>query len=82
MLTTHKVDEKELHGFKVSTRALEQLTAQEIRDLRLVFDVFDVQGKGSVYTPYKGLNWAKQKYIVGGSWPEVGGKPLHILLLF
>lgn len=48
ILTTHKVDEKELHGFKVSTRALEQLTPSEIRDLRLVFDIFDALGKGFI----------------------------------
>lgn len=46
VLKTKKVDEKELHGFKVSTRALEKLTPQEIRDLKVVFDVFDFQEKG------------------------------------
>ena len=46
VLKTRKVDEKELHGFKVSTRALEKLTPQEIRDLRDVFDVFDFYDKG------------------------------------
>ena len=46
LLTTHKVDEKELYGMKVSTRALEKLTPQEIRDLRVVFEAFDTQGRG------------------------------------
>jgi len=51
LLTTHKVGEKELHGFKVSTRALEQLTPQEIRDLKLVYDTFDIQDKGKMASP-------------------------------
>ena len=45
-LKTRKVDEKELHGIRVSTRALEQLTPQEIRDLKFVFDAFDLQNTG------------------------------------
>ncbi len=48
VLKTVKVEEKELHGFKVSTRALEKLTPQEIRDLKVVFDTFDFQNKGCV----------------------------------
>lgn len=48
LLTTHPVDEKELHGFKVSTRALEQLSQQEITDLRLVFEVFDMNADGLI----------------------------------
>ena len=56
LLTTHEVNEKELFGFKVSTRALGKLTPQEIKDLRLVFDAFDVNNKGLVL-----LN-SQQKY--------------------
>lgn len=41
VLTTHKVETKELHNRQLSIRALEQLTAQEVRDLLLVFEVFD-----------------------------------------
>ena len=48
LLTTHKVQEKELHGFKVSTTALKELTPQEIKDLKEVFDVFDSQNNGFV----------------------------------
>ena len=33
---------------KVTSRAYEQLTAQEIRDLKLVFDVFDTDKSGLV----------------------------------
>lgn len=33
---------------KVTSRAYEQLTPQEIRDLRLVFDVFDTDRSGSI----------------------------------
>lgn len=46
LLTTHKVEEKELHGFKVTTKVLEQLTPQEIRDLRIVFETFDGNSDG------------------------------------
>ncbi|CAH1775888.1 unnamed protein product [Owenia fusiformis] len=46
LLTTHKVEEKELHGFKVTTKVLEQLTPQEIRDLKIVFDTFDGNSDG------------------------------------
>ena len=51
LLTTHKVNEKELHGFKVSTTALKELTPQEIKDLKEVFDVFDSQNNGFVNPP-------------------------------
>ena len=44
----HPVEERELHGFKVSTKALEKLTPQEIRDLRIVFEAFDSNQKGQV----------------------------------
>ena len=46
LLTTHKVEEKDLFGIKVSTRALEKLTPQEIKDLRVVFESFDTQERG------------------------------------
>ncbi len=45
------MDERELDGFKVSSRALQQLTPQEIRDLRVVFDAFDSSGKGYIAYP-------------------------------
>lgn len=35
---------------KVTSRAYEQLTPQEIRDLKLVFDVFDTDKSGLVCT--------------------------------
>ncbi|CAL1545279.1 unnamed protein product [Lymnaea stagnalis] len=48
-LTTHPVNEKEVvHGVKVSTRVLEQLTPQEIRDLHLVFELFDNNSDGFI----------------------------------
>ncbi len=46
LLTNHPVDEKELFGIKVSTRILEKLSPQEIRDLRVVFEALDIHGKG------------------------------------
>ena len=46
LLTSHPVNEKEVHGVKVSTRILENLTPQEIRDLRVVFELFDTNDDG------------------------------------
>lgn len=47
MLTTYKVDaEKEVYNITVSKKVLESLTPQEIRDLRVVFDAFDVNSDG------------------------------------
>ena len=49
MLTTYKVDaEKEVYNITVSKKVLESLTPQEIRDLRVVFDAFDVNSDGYV----------------------------------
>jgi len=48
LLKSHPVDAKEVHGIKVTTRVLEQLTPQEIRDLRVVFDIFDSNSDGSI----------------------------------
>ena len=48
LLTSHPVDEKEIHGVKVSTRILDNLTPQEIRDLRVVFELFDINNDGYV----------------------------------
>lgn len=48
LLTTHEVDERELYGMKISSRALEKLSQQEIRDLRVVFEAFDLRGNGWV----------------------------------
>ena len=46
LLKSHPVDEKEVHGIKVTTRVLDQLTPQEIRDLKVVFDIFDSDSDG------------------------------------
>lgn len=47
MLTTYKVDdEKEVYNILVSKKVLDSLTPQEIRDLRVVFDAFDVNMDG------------------------------------
>ncbi|KAK6175242.1 hypothetical protein SNE40_013747 [Patella caerulea] len=48
LLTSNPVDEKEVHGNKVSTRVLKELTPQEIRDLRIVFDLFDINNDGFI----------------------------------
>merc|ERR1711976_710511 len=48
LLLTHPVKEKELYGIQVSTRGLEKLTPQEIRDLRVVFEAFDIHGRGFI----------------------------------
>lgn len=47
MLTTYKVDdEREVYNITVAKRVLEALTPQEIRDLKIVFDAFDVNSDG------------------------------------
>ena len=46
LLTTNEVDERELYGMKISSRALQKLSPQEIRDLRIVFEAFDWQNCG------------------------------------
>jgi len=48
LLKSHPVDAKEVHGIKVTTRVLEQLTPQEIRDLRIVFNIFDSNSDGYI----------------------------------
>ncbi|KAK0056433.1 caltractin [Biomphalaria pfeifferi] len=48
LLKTHPVDEKEVNGIKVSSRVLEQLTAQDIRDLHVVFEIFDTNSDGII----------------------------------
>ncbi|ELU15735.1 hypothetical protein CAPTEDRAFT_156723 [Capitella teleta] len=48
LLLTNPVKEKELFGIQVSTRALEKLTPQEIRDLRMVFEAFDINERGYI----------------------------------
>lgn len=48
LLTTHPVKEKELYGMQITARALEKLTPQEIRDLRVVFEAFDIHGRGFI----------------------------------
>ena len=46
LLTSHPVDERELFGIKVSTRALKNLSPAEIKDLRVVFEAMDIHGRG------------------------------------
>jgi hypothetical protein len=46
LLTSNPVDEKEVHGYKMSNRILKNLTAQEIRDLLVVFELFDTNNDG------------------------------------
>lgn len=48
LLLTHPVKEKELYGIQISTRGLEKLTPQEIRDLRIVFEAFDIHERGFI----------------------------------
>lgn len=48
LLTTHPADMREIHGVKVSTRILEQLTPHEVRDLRAVFEIFDTDSDGMI----------------------------------
>uniref|UniRef100_A0A0B6Y7P6 EF-hand domain-containing protein n=1 Tax=Arion vulgaris TaxID=1028688 RepID=A0A0B6Y7P6_9EUPU len=48
LLKTHPVEKKELYGFKVTTRVLQQLTPQEIRDLRTIFEMFDCNSDGFI----------------------------------
>ena len=38
---------------KLTSRAYEQLTAQEIRDLKVVFDAFDTDKSGLVFTIFQ-----------------------------
>lgn len=53
MLTTYTVDEeKEVYNIRVAKRVLQHLTPQEIRDLRVVFDAFDVNSDGLVHISY------------------------------
>ncbi|CAD5119581.1 DgyrCDS8183 [Dimorphilus gyrociliatus] len=52
LLKTHKVDEKELYGRKVATKALDRLTSDEIHDLGIVFDTFDSNEDGYI-GPYE-----------------------------
>ncbi|XP_076451661.1 uncharacterized protein LOC143287511 [Babylonia areolata] len=51
LLTTHPADVREIHGVKVSTRILEQLTPHEVRDLRAVFEIFDTDSDGLITAP-------------------------------
>ncbi|PVD36854.1 hypothetical protein C0Q70_03844 [Pomacea canaliculata] len=46
LLTTRPADVRDVHGVKVSTRILEQLTPHEVRDLRTVFEIFDTNTDG------------------------------------
>ncbi|KAK7093578.1 uncharacterized protein [Littorina saxatilis] len=51
LLTTHPADVRDIHGVKVSTRILEQMTPQEVRDLRAVFEIFDTDSDGLLAAP-------------------------------
>lgn len=46
LLKSHPVTKKEIHGIKVTTKVLDELTPQEVRDLRIVFDIFDTNSDG------------------------------------
>lgn len=46
LLKKNPVDDKEIHGYKVTSRILKQLTPQEIRDLLMVFELFDNNSDG------------------------------------
>jgi hypothetical protein len=46
LLTTQPADVRDVHGVKVSTRVLQHLTPQEVRDLRAVFEIFDSDSDG------------------------------------
>ncbi|CAG5131103.1 unnamed protein product [Candidula unifasciata] len=46
LLRSPAVCRKEVHGIRVTGRILEQLTPQEIRDLRFVFELFDLNSDG------------------------------------
>ncbi|XP_074642194.1 uncharacterized protein LOC141899663 [Tubulanus polymorphus] len=46
LLTTHVVEQKEIHNIKVNVKILEELMPQEIRDLRFVFKTFDANEDG------------------------------------
>ncbi|KAI0225681.1 hypothetical protein LSAT2_023548 [Lamellibrachia satsuma] len=48
LLTTHPVGERDLYGMKISTRALDNLTPQEISDLKIVFEAFDYRNHGYI----------------------------------
>lgn len=48
LLTSNPVDEKEVHGYKMSNRILKNLTSQEIRDLLVVFELFDSNNDGYI----------------------------------
>lgn len=50
LLTTRPADVRDVHGVKVSTRILEQLTPHEVRDLRTVFEIFDTNTDGYVFS--------------------------------
>lgn len=51
LLTTHPADARHVHGVKVSCRAFKELTPQEFRDLRTVFEIFDSDSDGLINTP-------------------------------
>ncbi|XP_059178304.1 uncharacterized protein LOC131957481 [Physella acuta] len=85
LLTSHPVEEKEVHGIKVSTRVLEQLTPQEIRDLKIVFDIFDTNSDGYIgpldlrkALRTLGFKVSKQEAIQISSDVKVKGKKTEI----
>ncbi|XP_076814974.1 uncharacterized protein LOC143461089 [Clavelina lepadiformis] len=48
VLQTNEVNEKQFLGMKLPSHIFEQLTIQEIRDLKLVFDAFDVDNSNTI----------------------------------
>lgn len=46
VLKARPADDREIHGHKVSGRILKELTPQEIRDLKIVFELFDSNADG------------------------------------
>lgn len=48
LLTSNPVHDRELFGMRISSHALKNLTPQEIRDLRVVFEAFDFKESGYV----------------------------------
>lgn len=48
LLKQHPVNEKEIHGYKVTERILKHLTSAEIRDLIVVFELFDSNTDGYI----------------------------------
>nr|XP_002120146.1 caltractin-like isoform X1 [Ciona intestinalis] len=48
VLQSNEVNEKQFLGLKLPTKIFEQLTIQEIRDLKVVFDAFDLDNSSTI----------------------------------